>query len=126
MLTVEEWMDVRALNRQGHSVRAIARLTSYSRNTVKKLLTQPAPQPFRQPPRPSKLDPFRDYLTHRYAECPLSAVRLLAEIQPMGYTGSIDLLRRFLRPLHQQARGKATATVRFETPPGEQGQVDWQ
>ena len=125
MLTVEEWMDVRSLNRQGHSVRAIARMTGYSRNTIKKLLTQPAPPQFRQPPRPSKLDPFKAYLTKRYAECPLSAVRLLAEIQPQGYTGSIDLLRRFLAPFKAHRRAEAKATVRFETPPGQQGQVDW-
>ena len=41
MRTVEEWMDVKMLANQGHSARAIARITGYSRNTVAKLLHQP-------------------------------------------------------------------------------------
>ena len=51
MLTVEEWMDVKQLFNEGHSRRAIARMTGYSRNTVDKLLLQPAPRPFQAPPR---------------------------------------------------------------------------
>jgi transposase len=125
MLTVEEWMDVQALHRQGLSVRQIARLTGRSRNTVSRILGQPAPKAYSRPPGPSKLDPFKDYLAQRYQECPLSAVRLLAEIQPMGYAGSIDLVRRYLLTLKQHRALQAKATVRFETPPGHQGQMDW-
>jgi transposase len=125
MLTVEEWMDVQRLAHQGHSLRAIARLTGYSRNTVTKLVQQPAPQPYSKRPRASKLDPFKPYLEQRYQACSLSAVRLLAEIRPMGYTGSVDLLRRYLRTLTATQRALAQATVRFETPPGLQAQVDW-
>ena len=40
-----------------------------------------------------------------------------------GYTGGATLLRDFMRPLRPVIREKAT--VRFETPPGEQAQVDW-
>jgi transposase len=125
MLTVEEWMDVKQLFNQGHSRRAIARMTGYSRNTVDKLLQQAAPVPFRQPPRASKLDPYKPYLQQRYQECPLSAVRLLEEIRPMGYGGSLCVLRRFLVGLRAQRQAHAKATVRFETPPGQQAQVDW-
>jgi transposase len=125
MLTVEEWMDVQMLARQGHSQRQIAGLTGYSRNTVAKILAQPAPQPFQKPPRSSKLDPFKPYLDRRFREYPLSAVRLLEEIRPMGYPGSIDLLRRYLRTLSAPDRARARAAVRFETPPGLQAQVDW-
>ena len=68
MLTTEEWMDVQMLARQGHSQREIARLTGHSRNTVAKILVQPAPTPFQTPPRSSKLDPFKEYLRGRRAE----------------------------------------------------------
>jgi transposase len=125
MLTVEEWMDVQMLARQGHSQRQIAALTGYSRNTVAKILAEPAPTPFRKPSRSSKLDPFKPYLDRRFRQYPLSAVRLLAEIRPMGYHGSIDLLRRYLRTLQAPDRARAQASVRFETPPGLQAQVDW-
>src|SRR5689334_10220126 len=120
MLTVEEWMDVKMLASQGHSARSIARITGRSRNTVARLLAQPAPQPFQKPPCPSKLDPFKPYLERRLAQYPLSAVRLLEEIRPMGYDGGVCVLRRFLATIRTKQRAQATATVRFETPPGHQ------
>jgi transposase len=125
VLTLEEWMDAKSLLKQGLSQREVARRMGCSRNTVAKLAQQKAPQPYQRPPRPSKLDPFKPYLQRRFQEYPLSNVRLLAEIQPMGYTGSIDLLRRFLTPLRREQKLRAKATVRFETPPGHQAQVDW-
>src|SRR5262245_37930913 len=104
-------MDVQMLDRQGHSQREIARLTGQSRNTVDKILTQPVPAPFQKPPRSSKLDPFKPYLDHRFRQYPLSAVRLMEEIAPMGYRGSVDLLRRYLHTLSAPDRALAKATV---------------
>ncbi len=43
----------------------------------------------------------------------------------MGYTGSIYPLRRYMQTLAQPAKALAKMTVRFETAPGEQAQVDW-
>lgn len=43
----------------------------------------------------------------------------------MGYEGSIATLRRFLKTLKPQHKHLQKLTVRFETPPGKQGQVDW-
>jgi transposase len=125
VVTLEEWMEVKQLLNQGHSQRAVARLTGLSRNTVARLAAQPAPQAFRQTARPSQLDPFKPYLLERFQQYPLSAVRLLAEIGPMGYPGSIDVLRRYLATLRREQQAQAKATVRFETPPGQQAQVDW-
>lgn len=125
MLPVERWMDIHALRREGHSIKAIARLSGHSRNTVRRILRQAVREPFRTPARASALDSFKPYLEQRLAECSLSAVRLLEEIRPMGYSGSIDVLRRFVSGLRGEARRKARLTVRFETPPGKQAQVDW-
>ena len=41
----------------------------------------------------------------------------------MGYAGGRTILREFLHPFRELARERAT--VRFETPPGKQAQVDW-
>jgi transposase len=51
-------------------------------------------------------------------------VRLVKEIRGMGFTGSVDIVRRYLNELDSH-RFPEKATVRFETPPGEQAQVDW-
>lgn len=125
MLQAEDWMDLHALRREGHSIKAIARLSGLSRNTVRRQLRLEAPTTFRSPARPSCLDPHKAYLEKRLGECSLSAVRSLAEIRPMGYAGSIDVLRRYLHGLRGERRKKSRLTVRFETPPGKQAQAGW-
>ena len=125
MIGMDQMMDVRDLNRQGHSIRAIARITGLSRNTVRCVLRGEHTLKREGTHRASKLDPFKDYLRRRRAEYPLSAVRLLAEIRPMGFDGSVIILRRFLASLEDQGRRDRRLTVRFETPPGHQAQADW-
>ncbi|MBY0588191.1 IS21 family transposase [bacterium] len=114
-----------SLSRQGVSIREIARQTGLSRNTIRKLLRGEHDLKFHTPERSSRLDPFKEYLRERIALYPLSAVRLIEEIRPMGYTGSIVTLRRFLATIRNDRVRKEKATVRFETPPGKQAQVDW-
>jgi transposase len=99
LLKLEEWMDIRSLHQEGHSIKAIARYTGRSRNTVRRVLREAGPTSYRKPERPSRLDPFKTFLRERWEACGLSAVRLLPEIQAMGYTGSISTLRRFLHSL---------------------------
>ncbi len=123
MLNIDQHMDIKLLHRQGHSIRAIARMSGHSRNTVRKVLAAKGPPVFNTPRRASKLDPFKDYLKKRINECNLSGVRLLEEIRAMGYEGGYTILKTYLRTL--RPRTSAKLTVRFETPPGEQAQCDW-
>jgi transposase len=125
MLQVDQIVDIKSLHQQGYSIRTIAQVTGFARNTIRKVLRGGHAGKRRPVTRPGKLDPFTDYLRHRCAEHPLSAVRLLDEIRPMGYTGSIDTLRRFLAGLRQADHAHRKLTVRFETPPGQQAQADW-
>ncbi|HEU5400121.1 MAG TPA: IS21 family transposase [Terriglobales bacterium] len=125
MLRLEGWMDIRTLYREGHSIKQIARQTGHSRNTIRRVLREAGPKGFQQPERPSCLDAFKPYLKERFASCGLSAVRLLPEIQAMGYAGSISTLRRYLHDLRPEQERQRKLTVRFETPPGRQAQVDW-
>lgn len=125
MLNLDQFMNIRFLHKQGHSVREIARLTGHSRNTVRKLLrAQRAPTPAARV-RASKLDDYKAYLTERWQAHGLSAVRLLSEIRAQGFKGSTQIVRRFLRTLKAARHTDQSLTVRFETPPGEQAQCDW-
>jgi len=45
--------------------------------------------------RASMLEPYRDYVRERFERYQLSAVRLIEEIRPMGYAGSLSTLRRY-------------------------------
>lgn len=125
MLILEDWMEIKDLYRQGHSIRQICRLTGYSRNTVRKVLRESVPQQKARKKRASILDEFKPYLHKRFLETGLSAVRLLEELRQMGFQGSVDIVRRYLNEIEEPRRLLSKATVRFETPPGEQAQVDW-
>jgi transposase len=119
--------DVKAiyeLHGQGHSVRAIARQLGISRNSVRKYLRSPGiPTAAPRRPRPSALDPYKDYVRVRLADGMDNCVVLLRELQARGYTGRYSILKDYVRPFRQ--RLAVLPTRRFETAPGEQAQVDW-
>ncbi|CCQ94917.1 transposase [[Clostridium] ultunense Esp] len=94
------------------------------RKTIRKWLKEGVPDGYhRQKKGPGKLEPFKDYIRERMNEGCLNAVVLLEEIRERGYQGGPTILRDFMQPLRPQVQ--ALATVRFETPPGKQAQVDW-
>lgn len=125
MLKWEEQMDIKFLVGQGHSIRQVAKLSGHARNTVRSVVR---PNNNEAKPesrgRKSKLTDFKEYLRVRYLETGLSGIRLCQEITTMGFTGSVSAVRRFLQTV-EKGGISPKATVRFETPPGEQAQVDW-
>jgi transposase len=127
VLTVDEWITIRELGKQGMSVSEIGRRTSRDRKTIRKVLSEPTPTVRRklERPRASKLAPYRDYLVHRVGQGCLNGAVLLEEITQRGYTGKRSILRDFLAPMRRDLVRKREATERFETGPGQQAQVDW-
>lgn len=130
-------MELLLAAQTGASVRALARMFKVSRNTVRRVLrahqkqrgeTEPLSGETAVPaltPRKSKLDPFLPHLRTVLEKFPsLSAVRLQEEIQKEGYDGGASILRERLRDGLRPLPRKEPVT-RFETDPGEQGQMDW-
>ena len=77
-----------------------------------------------RPPVPHKLDPYRGIIDTRLEEFPgLSAQRLFDEIRAAGYPGGYSRVRDYVRAV--RPRPEAEPVVRFETPAGHQGQVDF-
>lgn len=127
MISTEVWVDIQSLHRQGLSIRQIARRLGVSRNTVRRYLRAEAEPPvYRRAPRPSILDPYKDYLVRRLEQIPeLPVTVLYREIQARGYPGEITIVKDFCRPIRAERRRLEELTVRFETQPGEQAQIDW-
>ena len=127
VLKMEDWGLVWSLKKEGLSMRAIAKRTGISRDTVRKYLSSSTRSSPQYTPRGAKhpsVEPYRDYIQGRLAEFPeLTAQRLYQEIKDQGYPGSCPVVRRFVRPLRKPK--ELTAVYRFETPPGVQAQVDW-
>ena len=125
MLKWEEQMNIKFLVGQGHSIRQTAKLSGHSRNTVRGVVREKSAQKVKENRgRKSKLTDFKEYLRERSLKTGLSGIRLWEEITRMGYQGSVSAVRRFLQTI-EKSEISPKATVRFETPPGEQSQVDW-
>lgn len=110
----------------GRSIRSIAGELSLSRNTVRRYLrAERLPNRKKRPPRATKVDPFHEHLALRWAQGVTNAVVLLREIRTQGYKGSYSGLKRYLSPWRAAKTNPVKLTVRFETQPGEQAQVDF-
>jgi len=109
---------------EGRSIRAIARTLGISRNTVRKYLrSKEVPKPAPRRPRRSKLDPYKEYIIQWADSGVDNCVVLLRELRKRGYEGSYTILKDFVNPLRKRPNSKRT--VRYETEPGEQAQVDF-
>jgi transposase len=118
-MTPEQLREIQDLSARGLSIRAIARRLGRNVKTIRRALKSPP-----QLPRPSKLDPFKD-LAREKAEKGLFAPRILREIQERGYTGSISILKDYLRSVRGPLRQERRVVRRFETEIGKEGQMDW-
>jgi len=113
----------RDLHHQGLNISQISRETGYHRNTVRKhLAAQTMPIPASRRTRPSKLDPFKDYIQQRIRDCPLSAARIYREIREMGFSGKYTIVKDHIRTIRPPTR--VPAVFRYETEPGAQAQAD--
>jgi transposase len=114
---------------QGLTKSAIADRVGVSRRTLyywleSRQLDRPIARSLAYPQRRTKLDRYKGIIEDRLETYPeLSAVRLYEEIKAAGYEGGMTQLRDMVRRL--RPRPPVEEVVRFETPPGRQGQVDF-
>ena len=127
MITQEFWMDLKLLSRQGMSIRAIARRTGLSRNTVRRALSAPTPPGYtKRPARERLIDPHLDYLQDQLTNRPwIHATKLAEEIGRRGYQGGYEAVKVACRQFRRQMEAARRACVRFETGPGVEAQFDW-
>lgn len=122
----ETWAQIRRLHAiERFSISEIARQLILDRKTVRRAVLSEHAPPARGavPANPSKLDAFKDYIRRRLAEFPtIKASRLHIELQKIGYSGGLTVLRKFVASLRPRLN---EPFLRIETLPAEQGQVDW-
>ena len=126
MLTHDQWSEIRFWSKLGQSIKTIARDLGLSRNTVRKALREPEkPQYQRQNKQRGVLEPFLPFLQQRAPEVFFNATTLCRELKAQGYQGGYSTVKLAVKPLRETFRLVEAATVRFETPPGKQAQMDW-
>lgn len=129
-MTEVEKMEIHKLFAEGVSISELARKFGHDRKTIRQAIQSRAQDERRGgivfanqgASVESKLDLFKPYIEEQMKKGVLNSVRVLRDLRAQGYTGEITILRDFMRPLRPVV--KAVATVRFETDPGKQAQID--
>jgi transposase len=108
----------------GEKIKAIARELGVDRKTIKRWRRVGGWCPQKRK-RPRTIDRFTDFISRRGPEVGWNAVVLYRELCGLGFTGTYQHVQRPVQPLRCQNRWAELATVRYETGPGEQAQVDF-
>jgi transposase len=125
MISMEGWTTIRYLHAQGKGVRSIAKELGLARNTVRSAIRAPQPPRRTRAKRPNRqLTPYAEQIRHMALGQQLIGSRILRELRTLGYRGGSTALYDYLRQL-RRALPDPRVTIRFETPPGQQGQFDW-
>lgn len=114
------------LHALGWGAKRIAREVGCAKNTVKRYLAQGAWAPLARAPRPTVLAPLMAWLEERFYRHHGNADVVRQELaREHGITVSLRTVERAVAPFRQALRAEARATVRFETAPGAQLQIDF-
>ena len=114
------------LKQLGWGTRRIAAALGVSRTTVKDWLDASGWRPYRQPVRSKALDEHAAWLRERFRQHRGNADVLRQELAAeKNVHVSLRTVERAVAPYRQELEAEARATVRFETPPGKQLQIDF-
>lgn len=128
MKDVQDWIAVKRMYDKGVKIKQIARELKMSKNTVKRLIKLNKEPIYNRQSYSTKVDDYKDKIKEWYVSPEYSYIgtRIFRELKKLGYTGSIGPLYRFLKTLKEEKhRISSKATLRFETPMGDQAQFDW-
>jgi len=126
MRTPDEVEAMLALKRKGWGVKKIAREFGCCAKTVRRRLIEGGWRPYKTPERPRTLAAHADWLKERLIRHAGNADVVRQELAAeLGLTVSLRTVERAVAPFRREIAAQARATVRFETPPGRQLQIDF-
>lgn len=126
MRTPDEVSAMLALKARGWGSKRIAAELGCSRNTVKRWLAHGGWRSKAPVTRSKTLDGLEEWLAERFRQHAGNADVVRQELaSEKGISVSLRTVERAVAPLRQELRAEARATVRFETRPGQQLQIDF-
>ena len=121
---VAKWTEIRNDRLKGMSYTELGRKYHMDPLTAKRYAESPQrPEYTLSVPKPTKLDAYKQQVDQWLEEAPYSAVRILEKRKEQGFEGKYSIVKEYVRSRKMDLDEKAT--VRFETMPGKQGQMDW-
>ena len=126
MLQPDEVATMLRLRELGWGTKRLAREFGCARNTVRRYVREGGALPFRKPERRTAFDGLDDWLRERFFRHAGNADVIRQELAS-EHGIEIGLRSVELRVQHwrRELRAQKRATVRFETPPGKQLQIDF-
>lgn len=127
MKNLQEWAAVQELYKRKVPIKRIAEQLGMSRNTVKKLIKCTEQPKYHREHYKSKLDPYMEQILEwRCEPYEFNGTRIYRELKKKGYQGTKGPIYRVLRKMDEDiGLISSKATVRIETPVGDQAQFDW-
>ena len=126
MLKPDEAARMLRLRELGWGTRRIARELGCGRNTVRRYLEAGGWAPYGRARRAGKLAGLDDWLRERFHRHRGNAEVVRQELlEELGVEASLRTVERAVAPHRRLLAAEAKATLRFETPPGRQLQVDF-
>lgn len=118
------WMEIRSEKQKGLTYTEIGRKHHIDPRTAKKYAeSDSVPKYAIRKKRPSKLDPHKDFIDMLLEEDNYSAALILEKLHERGCQCGYTIVKDYVSSKKKDLNSKAT--IRFETVPGLQGQVDW-
>ena len=126
MRTPDEVIAILRLHDQGWGTRRIAREVGCDRETVKRYLAQGRWASCRVARRPGMLDEHAGWIAERFTRHHGNADVVRQDLaSELGVVASLRTVERAVCHLRRELAAATLATVRFETPPGRQLQIDF-
>lgn len=126
MLAPQEVQRMLALQALGWGAKRISGELGCSRNTVRQYLRQGGWRPMDVASRAGVLEPHRQWLAERLRQHRGNADVVRQDLtRELGIEVSLRTVQRAVEPLRRELRAEAVATVRYETAPGHQLQIDF-
>ncbi len=122
----EEVSAMLRLHALGWGAKRMAAEFGVSRNTVRRYLRQGGWEAYRRPRRAGALGTHGAWVAERFKRHRGNAEVVRQELAgELGVAVSLRTVERACAPLRRELRAEALATVRFETAPGQQMQIDF-
>jgi transposase len=126
MLAPQEVQKMLALSALGWGAKRISKELGCSRNTVREYLRRGGWREMDVGARASVLAPHRAWLGQRLRQHRGNADVVRQDLaRELGIEVSLRTVERAVAPLRRELRAEAVATVRYETAPGQQLQIDF-
>lgn len=126
MLQAEEVTAMQRLHELGWGAKRLAREFGCSRNTVRRYIRENGPVGFRKPARRTAFDGLDDWLRERFfRHCGNADVIRQELASEHGVVIGLRSVQLRVQKWRRELKASNRATIRFETPPGRQLQIDF-